>query len=193
MNTHCPLVAGSLVAVALALLTPLTAAMEASLSALHAEIVADHPTVVHVQGAALAALAPDDVVLFDVRETAEYEVSRLPGAIRVDLDVDDASFLAAHGAAAEGRVVVFYCSVGRRSSMLAERLQDDLFARGAAGVANLEGGIFEWHNEARPLVDAIGATRSVHPYDRWWGRYVADEAALRYTSRRSEEGEEGDE
>lgn len=169
------------------------AAMEAPLRAVHADIVSDYPDVVHVTGAALAALAPEKVRLFDAREADEYDVSHLPGAIRVDFEVDREAFLAEHGADLAGRVVVFYCSVGRRSSILTERLQGDLFALGATGVANLEGGIFEWHNEARPLEDAHGDTRFVHPYDRRWGRYVEDEAALRYTPRAAHEGEHDDE
>jgi rhodanese-related sulfurtransferase len=164
-----------------------------ALQAVHDDIAADHPSVVHVDGAALAALPPADVLLFDARDVEEYGVSHLPGAIRVDPDVEPEAFLARYGAEVEGRVVVFYCSVGRRSSIVAERLQAALFERGAAGVANLEGGIFEWRNTERPLVDAVGTTRFVHPYDRWWGRYVEDEAALRYTPRTSGEREEDDE
>lgn len=175
------------------LLAAAAAAMEAPLRAVHEDIAADHPAVVHVSGAALAALAPEDVLLFDARDPDEYDVSHLPGATRVDFDVEPEAFLARHGDVLADRVIVFYCSVGRRSSILAERLQDALFARGAAGVANLEGGIFEWHNEARPLVDAAGATDFVHPYDDRWGRYVDNEQALRYTPRAAGEGKDDDE
>lgn len=178
-----------LVAAALALPGPAAAAMEAPLQAVHEDIVADYPTVVHVDAAGFARLEAQDLVVFDVRDREEYGVSRLPGAIRVDLDVDREEFLAQHGSAVAGRVVVFYCSVGRRSSMLAARLQAPLLDHGAAGVANLEGGIFEWHNEARPLVDALGDTRYVHPYDHHWARYVEDDSTLRFEPR--EPNEEG--
>ena len=47
-------------------------------------------------------------------------------------------------------------------------------------VANLEGSIFAWANEDRPLVqgDGEGAgapTSLVHPYDADWGNLVAPE------------------
>jgi len=61
--------------------------------------------------------------------------------------------------------IIVYCSVGRRSSIFAERVQADMLANGALSVSNLERGIFGWHNESRALVDARGATDAVHPYD----------------------------
>lgn len=115
---------------------------------------------------------PDDVLLFDVRELAEFEVSRLPGAIRIDPATATADFLALHGDRVRGKSVIFYCSVGVRSSKLAGRLTDPLAERGARGVYNLSGGIFRWHNDGRPLADAHGATPLVHPYDRTWGRFI---------------------
>ena len=44
--------------------------------------------------------------------------------------------------------IVTYCSVGYRSGKMAERLQ----AAGYTNVRNLEGSIFKWANEHRPLV-----------------------------------------
>ena len=37
---------------------------------------------------------------------------------------------------------------------------------------NLEGGIFDWHNDGRPLTDANGKTPYVHPYDDKWGQLL---------------------
>jgi 3-mercaptopyruvate sulfurtransferase SseA len=40
-------------------------------------------------------------------------------------------------------------------------------------VSYLAGGIFQWANEERPLVDAAGnPTTRVHPYNRFWGRLL---------------------
>jgi rhodanese-related sulfurtransferase len=163
-----------------ALLASGSHAMEAALQRVHDEIVEDYPRVVHLDASRLLELPREGVILFDVRDPEEFAVSRLDGAIRVDVDVEEGSFLAQHGAALQGRNVVFYCSVGRRSSMLADRLYTSLHATGASAVANLTGGIFEWRNAGHPLVDDGGATPFVHPYDAFWGRLVEDQAFVRY-------------
>jgi len=62
--------------------------------------------------------------------------------------------------------IIVYCSVGKRSSLFAERVQADMLANGATSVSNLERGIFGWHNENRPLIDANGPTDAVHPYEK---------------------------
>jgi 3-mercaptopyruvate sulfurtransferase SseA len=83
------------------------------------------------------------------------------------------AFLERYGAGVDGKAVVFYCSVGVRSSALAERVAQGLQAHGATAVDDLAGGIFAWHGEGRPLVDAQGSTDFVHPYDSSWGRLLA--------------------
>jgi hypothetical protein len=60
--------------------------------------------------------------------------------------------------------------VGVRSSRLAERSREWLRRHGAASVSNLRGGIFRWHGERRPLVDARGPTEALHGFDRHWRR-----------------------
>jgi rhodanese-related sulfurtransferase len=111
----------------------------------------------------------DDLLILDVREEEEYRVSHIAGAIQVDPGIWSWPFLSRFGAAAKGKKVVVYCSVGVRSSKLAGRVQEGLSAAGATGVYNLVGGIFRWHNDQRPLVDDKGATALVHPYDANWG------------------------
>ena len=109
--------------------------------------------------------APDNRLLVDVRKPEEYEVSHIPGAIHVE----DPEALAQLAADNPDKSLVLYCSVGRRSSKAAR----DLMSRGHDQVANLEGSIFEWANEGRPLVNAQGSTAEVHPYNFWWGwRYL---------------------
>ena len=108
-------------------------------------------------------------VLLDVRTPAEYEVSHLKGARQVDPKADAGS--AAKGIAKDAPIVT-YCSVGYRSGEMAERLR----AAGYTRVQNLEGSIFQWANERRPLVRGEGerVTR-VHPYNAVWGRLLAPE------------------
>ena len=61
-----------------------------------------------------------------------------------------------------------YCSVGYRSSILAEKLQDLGFTR----VYNLEGSIFKWANEGRPLAQDQTPVQKVHPYNTDWGKLL---------------------
>jgi rhodanese-related sulfurtransferase len=153
---------------------PLAARELPSLTAVEADVRADHPAVAQLSDAALAdrLARHQSPLLIDVREPDEYAVSHLPGAQRVDPDIWTRSFLSRYAKAARGREVVFYCSVGVRSSELADAVQDGLKKAGAHAVYNLEGGIFAWHNARRALTDAHGATDFVHPYDAHWGKLL---------------------
>jgi len=78
------------------------------------------------------------------------------------------------GNAPRDRPIVVYCSVGLRSSDLAEGLR----ARGFTAVHNLEGGIFRWANEgfATYRSNGTGAEERVdvvHPFDERWGTLLA--------------------
>jgi rhodanese-related sulfurtransferase len=107
-------------------------------------------------------------VLFDVRTLAEWNVSHLAGARRVDPNMGAKS--AAQGLAKDTPIVT-YCSVGYRSGKMARRLQ----AAGYTEVRDLEGSIFEWANEHRPLVRDGNRVSEVHPYNVTWGRLLQPE------------------
>lgn len=106
--------------------------------------------------------------LLDVRTLAEWKVSHLPGARRVDPKADAES--AALGLAKDAPIVT-YCSVGYRSGAMAKRLQ----AAGYRHVQNLEGSIFQWANERRMLVQQRQRVTRVHPYNAFWGRLLEPE------------------
>ena len=146
----------------------------------HALIETDHATVAHLSPDAFAKMDQASTLVFDVREAEEFAVSHLGGAIRIDPAMAPDDFEAAFGDRLEGRDAVFYCSVGRRSSIAAERYADIFAARGATAY-NLERGIFGWVNEGRPLTSSQGATSLVHPYDAVWGRLVENEDSRSYT------------
>jgi len=120
-----------------------------------------------------------DFLLLDVREADEFAVSRLGGAERVDPGIWRWSFMNRFADRVRGKTVIFYCSVGVRSSRLAEQVQSALKERGAKAVYNLDGGIFAWHNEGRTLVNTKGETQFVHPFDEYWGRLVKRADLLR--------------
>jgi rhodanese-related sulfurtransferase len=104
-------------------------------------------------------------VLLDVRKAEEYEVSSLPEAVHVH---PSASAEEVQAMLAEkklgGRPLVAYCSLGYRSSYLAQRIR-------GAGIEcfNLEGSIFKWANEGRPVVRQAQVVHDVHLYNLIFG------------------------
>jgi rhodanese-related sulfurtransferase len=107
-------------------------------------------------------------VLLDVRTEAEWNVSHLAGARRVDPAAPIEQVTA--GLAKETPIVT-YCAVGYRSGPLATRLREAGFTR----VRSLEGSIFQWANEHRPLVSGDKPVATVHPYSSLWGRLLTDD------------------
>ena len=143
------------------------------LDATIADVARKWPDIKQVSGEELSAMTGNGkTVVFDVRTPEEYAVSHLDGAINVDPGLTASAFLTKHADAIKDKTAVFYCSVGVRSSKLAQRVTPGLKAAGAAGIVNLTGGIFYWHGESRPLVDAKGPTDLVHGYDASWGKLV---------------------
>ena len=140
--------------------------------AVERDVRARFPAVPALSTADLAAWLADTTrpppVLLDARQPAEYAVSHLPGARRVDPEAGAERLLAALDSAERTGPVVVYCSVGVRSAGVAERLA----AAGVADVRNLEGSIFRWANEGRPLVRDGQAVDEVHPYNAAWGRLL---------------------
>lgn len=111
-------------------------------------------------------LAQDaDVVLLDARSEKEFETSHLQGATLATSVRAARKELAQHGGKP---IVVVYCSVGYRSSRLAERLG----AQGVENVFNLEGSLFKWANEGRPVYRGSKPVRFVHPFDPEWGKLL---------------------
>ena len=67
--------------------------------------------------------------------------------------------------------VMCYCSVGYRSSDMAQRLYRAARTEDVSlDVYNLQGGIFQWAIEEREIVDTEGEkAAAVHPYSSVWG------------------------
>ncbi len=103
------------------------------------------------------------VVLIDVREKPEYDLSHLQGAVQITR----ASEIVRRYGSYPGMVVV-YCSVGYRSGDMAQQLSQV----GMTRVFNLKGSIFRWVNRGNPVVNQHGATTFVHPYNSYWGQLL---------------------
>ena len=112
-----------------------------------------------------ADLNPAEVILLDARDAEEYEVSHLPGAIRIGYtDFDPASLKGLP----KDKSIVVYCSVGYRSEKIAERLVE----LGYSETKNLYGGIFAWKNEGREVMNDNGVTEQVHTYNESWSKWL---------------------
>jgi len=103
--------------------------------------------------------------LMDARSEAEFAVSHLPGARRMDLESTASTALAS---LEPDRPAVIYCSAGHRASTLARRLQN----AGRRDVWNLEGGIFAWANAGLPLECEGQPVQRIHPYLRIFSRLL---------------------
>jgi rhodanese-related sulfurtransferase len=98
-------------------------------------------------------------VLIDVRGGPEFAVSHLLNAANASSAPEIRRLMPTKTAPC-----VLYCSVGFRSSRLAAQLTRD----GYAQLWNLEGSIFAWANEGRPLFSGIEKTSKVHPFGQRW-------------------------
>ena len=113
----------------------------------------------------LGEMLSNNTLLLDVRAEEEFNVSHLKHAkLATTLEV---ALLVLRDAPKDKRIVV-YCSVGYRSSELAQKLTE----QGYRNVYNLEGSIFEWANQGLPVFNQGKQVYKVHPYNWWWGRLL---------------------
>ena len=92
----------------------------------------------------------DDLVVVDVRESFEQQVSMIPGAIT-------AKQFEANAAEYQGKTIVPYCTIGGRSGMYSQRLQASGWA-----VLNFKGSILAWTLAGGELHNSEGPTKKVH-------------------------------
>ena len=152
------------------------------LSTIHTKILRKYPSVKHINTSDFMQLEQNRTLIFDVRQLEEYVVSHLKNAIQIDPDTKINEFVAEYSEELSDKTIVFYCSVGERSSKLAEQLKPSLEAQGALASFNLVGGLFQWHNEKRKLMREDTETTLIHPYNRYWGRLIDDKNTISYES-----------
>jgi len=114
----------------------------------------------------LERIKHEHLVLLDSRQRVEYDVSHLPGAKYVGYDDFDLNRLSG---IEKTDTIVVYCSVGKRSGDIGEKLK----AAGYQNVQNLFGGIFDWTNRGYEVVNNKNeSVRCVHPYNTLWGLWI---------------------
>lgn len=113
-----------------------------------------------------AANAFNNYVFLDAREAEEYNVSHIPHARFVGYKKFNVESLRTVN---KNKPVVVYCSIGKRSDEITEKLR----GAGFTNARNLYGGIFEWVNQGHPVFDSQNIrTDSVHAYGRFWGQWL---------------------
>lgn len=131
-----------------------------------ARIAREYPEVRQIRSSELAALlsrvGDERPVVLDVRDVEEFAISHLPGARHVLPASDPREALAD---LRRERPVVAYCAAGVRSA----RYLKKMMAAGFTHVSNLEGAIFHWANENRPLEGPDGRpAHKVHACEPRW-------------------------
>ena len=111
-----------------------------------------------------------DTVIVDVRESAERDVSVIPGAISKEaLEQNIEQY--------RGRRIVTYCTIGYRSGLYAKALR----AKGL-DAHNLRGSILAWTHAGQEVTDDDGVTRRVHVYGQEWDLLPAGYEAVVFTA-----------
>jgi len=146
-------------------LTVSFATMARKSSAWKALISVGYPDVRWVDGETLSEwmnkTSDEVLVLVDARTPEEQQVSHLRDARHLDASNPDIEALAIPADA----TVVVYCSIGYRSAIIVEQLT----RAGVQSVYNLDGGLFEWANQDRPIYRGEEQVHEVHRFNRIWG------------------------
>lgn len=100
----------------------------------------------------------------DARETEEYDVSHIKGAMPVGYDDFSLDGIKLQ----KQDTIVVYCSIGYRSEKIGEKLQK----RGYENVFNLYGGVFKWMNDGYPIYSNGEETDRIHTYNKKWSQWV---------------------
>lgn len=130
------------------------------------EARARFPTVPRITGEELSSWlkrSEQQPVILDARAEQDYAFSHLPGARRANLtplQLGIENDLTAP--------VVVYCAVGMESPPIALRY----LAQGYTRVQFLEGGIFLWANESRPMENLRGPADKVDPGTSKYSSYL---------------------
>ncbi len=105
-------------------------------------------------------------IFLDARTKAEYDVSHIEGSIWVGYE----NFkLDAIDQLPRDKKIIVYCSVGYRSEKIGEKLE----SAGFLNTYNLYGGIFEWVNSGKEIVNSLGEpTEQIHAYNKVWGVWL---------------------
>ena len=108
----------------------------------------------------------ENVIYIDARSNLEFDVSHIKDAKFIGYDTLNFKTLES---LQKDEEIIIYCSVGYRSEIVCHKLSE----LGFTNVSNLYGGLFEWINQSKPIVDGEGnITDRVHAFDKTWGIWL---------------------
>lgn len=115
----------------------------------------------------ISQLKQDNLLVLDVRNKEEYEVSHLKGAVWVeDLDLTKLD---------PRQPMLVYCTVGLRSTEFGATLTK----QGFHNIYNLNGGLIRWKNQGNTVYNQFDQpTDSVHVYNQLFGLLLRDGLAV---------------
>ena len=101
----------------------------------------------------------DNVLILDCRRADEHEISKIPGAKNVHFRCSDEELKETLKEVDDKTQIISYCSLGYRSAIITDRIREQIqndssIQATSDKVYNLEGSIFKWANENRPLIDS---------------------------------------
>ncbi|MCF6352018.1 MAG: rhodanese-like domain-containing protein [Cyclobacteriaceae bacterium] len=106
------------------------------------------------------------MLYLDARELTEYKVSKIKGAQWVGYN--DFNLTRVENID-KNQPIIVYCSIGYRSEKVTEKLQKE----GFTNVTNMLGGLFEWINYNKVIIDSTNnTTHKVHGFDKTWGKWL---------------------
>lgn len=108
---------------------------------------------------AIERIAAEAVLVLDVRERAEYDVSHVPEARWISMATLEQDGLPADWP--RDRAVLTYCTIGYRSGVAARVLADQ-----GIDARSIVGGILALAADGQPLTDETGPTRRVHTWKK---------------------------
>lgn len=109
-----------------------------------------------------------DFLFFDAREEKEFKTSHLKNAKQVGYDFFDLEEILTEYPD-KTKPILVYCSIGIRSEHIGEKLMK----AGYTDVYNLYGGIFEWKNQSKEVVDENEIpTEKVHTFSKEWSKWL---------------------
>lgn len=104
----------------------------------------------------LALKKQEKIILLDVREFREQQVSIIPGAItKEEFEKDSVRY--------KNDMIVLYCTIGYRSGIYTRKLLKRNFQ-----AVNLIGGVLAWAHAGQLFAGLDGETKKVHIYGKKW-------------------------
>ena len=138
-----------------------------TIESMYSEYKPSFPDVTDISVDALLAIDREDLVIVDVREPNELEVSMIPGALsKSDFEARLEEF--------DGKTIVVHCTIGYRSGLYVAELN-----KKGIDAVNLKGSVLSWAHAGQSFVTPDGeTTKRVHVYGPDWDLLPADYEAV---------------